>query len=601
MVKKCTPTDKILATPMCATEASPLTKLVAGRGVDTVNPVDLLWTTASARQPPVINHFVPLVGLSSSDFVVGAQEPVETIQAEADANANVDGQDETADEQVPSPTGLSLEGHFLSNSHCVNYLSDVEFEPVYDTVPCGLKENVMFKVKLHGDNKFWDDCGSWEGTHGTKKYQLPVQLTELRVLPDGRYGTRKRVDGKNAVVPLEPQPLHVIVLHRQYSKLRRANTYQRRVTQMDGCEFCLIEYLGSFPEDVTPHGNAKKASEYVRSHPRVLAEVRSKLTSTKQVKRTYDDMKLAADDDLDRRRDKKQVENVAARMTGTNGAERKSSMNLADEIQSLMTMMTQDSEDFVQAVNVQLRRSPSVILFTPDQISDIRTLCSRDCIPELRSVLSFDRTFNLSPLFVTVMVFKHRKVVRKSTQEPPIFLGPMMLHGDGKFSTYLNFFSHINGMLNGSGVGASEFRMLDNVVTGSDDENALVNAAKAAFHNSLQLFCMLHVKDNVRHKLTSIGTATVIRETIVTMLFGACGVSEATCEIEQDDRVAELLQYVRQQNVDAVDYLQERVLPKILNNNRVKWNEAWIGQHQWTNNNCESANHVLKVQVSTPC
>ena len=255
-------------------------------------------------------------------------------------------------------------------------------------------------------------------------------------------------------------------------------------------------------------------------------------------------------------------------MPGSHGAEHNSSSNLADEVQTLLTMMTHDDEDFIQGVNVQLRRSPSVILYTTDQINDIRTLCSFDTIDELRSVLSFDRTFNLSSLYVTLMVFKHRKVVRKSTQEPPIFVGPMLLHEDGKFSTYLNFFSHINGALQGSGVNASEFRLLDNVVTGSDDENALVNAAKTAFPNSLQLFCMIHVKDNVRHKLTSVGTATAIRECILSRLFGSCGVAEAMNEIEQDDRVAELLQYVRQQNVDCVEYLQDRVLPKIINNNR---------------------------------
>jgi len=185
-------------------------------------------------------------------------------------------------------------------------------------------------------------------------------------------------------------------------------------------------------------------------------------------------------------------------------------MNLADEVQALLTRLTHDEEDFVQAVNVQLRRSPSVTLYTQQQINDIRNLCSTDTVPELRSVLAFDRTFNLSSLYLTVMVFKHRKVVRKSTQEPPLFVGPMMLHGDGKYSTYLNFFSTVNGALNGAGLSASEFRMTDNIVTGSDDENALVNAAVTAFPNCLQLYCMVHVKDNVRHKLTTIASQSII-------------------------------------------------------------------------------------------
>jgi len=64
-------------------------------------------------------------------------------------------------------------------------------------------------------------------------------------------------------------------------------------------------------------------------------------------------------------------------MPGPHGAECKSSSNLADEVRMLLTMLTHD-EDFIQGVNVQLRRSPSIILYSNDQINDIRTLCSFD-------------------------------------------------------------------------------------------------------------------------------------------------------------------------------------------------------------------------------
>jgi len=93
------------------------------------------------------------------------------------------------------------------------------------------------------------------------------------------------------------------------------------------------------------------------------------------------------------------------------------------------------------------------------------------------------------------MVFRQREVVHRATQEPLIFVGLMMLHGDGIYSTYLHFFSTVNDALNGCGISASQFHLLDNVVTGSDD----VNVDKTAFTNTSQLFCMIHTKDNVRH------------------------------------------------------------------------------------------------------
>lgn len=141
----------------------------------------------------------------------------------------------------------------------------------------------------------------------------------------------------------------------------------------------------------------------------------------------------------------------------------------------------------------------------------------------------------------------------------------------------------------------------DGIVTGSDEEQALVNAAKIVFPNTKQLFCMLHCKENVRHHLTSIGVAVSAREQILSKLFGCNGVAEAEHETTMDDRIAKLLQYVRQNNVDAVLYLQDRVLQKMASNNRHKWSERWIGPLQWNNNNCESANHLLKVQVCIAC
>ena len=135
------------------------------------------------------------------------------------------------------------------------------------------------------------------------------------------------------------------------------------------------------------------------------------------------------------------------------------------------------------------------------------------------------------------------------------------------------------------------------MVLGSDEEQALVNAAHIAFPHAKQLFCMLHCKDNVHQHLTSLGVAYELQERVLTKLFGCHGVSEAPDAVTMDDRTADLLQFVRTNNIDAVQYLQERILPKISQNNRHRWQDKRIGQQQWTNNNCESVNHLLKRQV----
>ena len=85
----------------------------------------------------------------------------------------------------------------------------------------------------------------------------------------------------------------------------------------------------------------------------------------------------------------------------------------------------------------------------------------------------------MSSLFVTAMVFRNKKVVRKVSQEPSIFVGPLMLYGDGKFVTYHHFFSSVNATLNGTTVDSKEI-VCKGMVTGLDEEQALVNAAKTS-------------------------------------------------------------------------------------------------------------------------
>ena len=194
------------------------------------------------------------------------------------------------------------------------------------------------------------------------------------------------------------------------------------------------------------------------------------------------------------------------------------------------------------------------------------------------------------------MVYKNRKVVRRVSQDAPIFVGPMMLHGDGKFPTYHHFFSAVNAALNGSQVASNEF-LCEGIVTGSDEEQAMVNACKAAFPQSSQLYCMLHCKDNARHYMSSVGIPSNVRQNVLTKLFACNGVAESGDEETMDNRVADTMQYVRQNAGDAAEYIQDRILPKIASNNRLQWRETWLGQHSWSNNNCESVNHVLKLQV----
>ena len=187
-------------------------------------------------------------------------------------------------------------------------------------------------------------------------------------------------------------------------------------------------------------------------------------------------------------------------------------------------------------------------------------------------------------------------VVRSSTRQPPIFLGPMFLHGDGAFVSYLTFFMSMRGALD-SDVHATELKMLDGIITGADEEAALMKALRVAFPSSQHLFCVLHCRDNVCDHLNKMGVTQNVREQIIQSLFGANGLALSPDESVFEDRRASVLQYVRQYCPGAQDYIGLRVIPKLLNNCTTLWRAPWLGPQRWTNNACESVNNIIKLAL----
>ena len=91
-------------------------------------------------------------------------------------------------------------------------------------------------------------------------------------------------------------------------------------------------------------------------------------------------------------------------------------------------------------------------------------------------MLGVDKTFNLCDMHVTATCFKQLTVIRETTGESPIFLGPLYIHDNSDFQSYSNFFNHLRTRLTDVDT--------TNLVVGSDEELALVNAITSAFPNS---------------------------------------------------------------------------------------------------------------------
>ena len=460
-------------------QLSPFTKLVFGREIAMCrHPLQIMWTVSTYCNA-MPDHFVPLIERADKapETVIVVDDTEQNTPITGIGCADRDPEDElalddadpskesseTVQNTPPSSNDCSVElptvtlgtplpsSTYLSLSACISTLDSADESTLLTNVPTGVKSNVYFVVSTQeNDNRiltgqrrvFHDDCGAWVSTRGFNSVVVggsPKELFEM----DGLVCDRKRVNGKDQLLPVEPQPNPECVrkVSRYYYKLKRCDTYKKRITMLSGCKAYLCEYIGTFPDDVNSHGNSLSAgTQYIRTRPEVLATIKEKCTTTKQKpNQTYTAMSLKAADEFTCPRNLKQVQNVSASVNGELVSNQKrGTNNLADEMQSLCSLVT--AGDFVRSVCFTSEHAPCVIMYTDEQLSDVKRFCGSDAPDNIRSVLCVDRTFNVSSLFLTLTVFKNNSVLRCNTMRPPIFIGPMFLHGDGQYITYLQFF-----------------------------------------------------------------------------------------------------------------------------------------------------------------
>ncbi|CAC5394841.1 unnamed protein product [Mytilus coruscus] len=276
-------------------------------------------------------------------------------------------------------------------------------------------------------------------------------------------------------------------------------------------------------------------------------------------------------------RDSHQIRNIAY----NNKKQQKLTMgNIADQVVPVMGMVNKD--DFVKEVfhTEGNNKPPSAICYTKEQFTDMAHFIKSG------GILGIDRTFNLGPVFVTNFVYKNNKVVRKETGGPPIFIGPLFLHWEGSFLSYHTFLSHIKAHLQET-INSIKIRV------GSDDEGGLTKALDSVFPNARRLLYTKHIKDNVSdHLKNKIGSNDKERYEILDSIFGSTGLITAQDHDEFNKKATNIS--VCYQNFDTYfQKLKERLYEYVLKpRNQLQHVDLW------TNNNCESINHVFKTAIN---
>jgi len=164
-------------------------------------------------------------------------------------------------------------------------------------------------------------------------------------------------------------------------------------------------------------------------------------------------------------------------------------VNFADEVQSICSMVTND--DLVRSVTVTSARVPQVILYTDRQIQEIKSLCFDK---RRGSVLSFDKTYNLGKMYVTVGVYRNLAIQRAGSGDIPIFIGPIFIHGNSDFETYAQFFCALSVRF--ASCDCRQLRL------GSDEEASIRKAMQHAFPSASLVCCTRHLKDNFQRHAT---------------------------------------------------------------------------------------------------
>ena len=258
------------------------------------------------------------------------------------------------------------------------------------------------------------------------------------------------------------------------------------------------------------------------------------------------------------------------------------SNNIADQINTLENMVSEGHTFIRSSVRIS-KRSPCVILYTDEQMTDIKNLCCTE-----QTVLGIDKTFMLCKMHVTVTCYKQMTVNSTMTNESSLFIGPLLIHDNSDFDTYSYYFHHLKIKLMDTN--------LSKLVIGTDDEQELIKAITTIIPEATHVLCTRHLKENARQKWTDDALHMQDKNDILRKMFGQDGITNADDTISFAAKCDEF-----EGNCSAIfnpflQYLNRRLKKHLNSKVNEPVRDALISEN-WTNNNCESINHVLKQTV----
>ena len=236
-------------------------------------------------------------------------------------------------------------------------------------------------------------------------------------------------------VPLDPQPdpKHVVSIQTYYTKCKLDKTYAKKACWFahDSAlqsNLAVVQYVGKFP-GLAPHGNSRQQTEYIRTPTEVMDEVKD-MAGKHKPHQIYNKLKNKYDE-ISRPTGLQQINDKIKYEKSKEKKHVGHSNTVADQVMTLENMVS-EGHHFVRSIIRTSKRPPCIILYTDEQMTDLKNLCCSG-----QTVLGIDKTFMLCKMHVTVTCYKQMTVTRTRTNEPPLFIGPLFIHDNSDFDTYM--------------------------------------------------------------------------------------------------------------------------------------------------------------------
>ena len=259
-----------------------------------------------------------------------------------------------------------------------------------------------------------------------------------------------------------------------------------------------------FTPTIISHGNSKSAQPYFPTLPSTALQIKEKCTS-QGPKEVVSSVENASGGILDASypgqlpRNEQQVSNFKHHVPMSTG-QSLSGRSESNELYGIMlhAHLEDGNRKFIR--DVKAYPEPAVVLATDQQLFDLERFC---CDSSQFSVLGdFD---------VTPTTYRHLMLCSKRTSNPPVMLGPTMIHYRKTFTTYMFFASCMIG----------QNRNLEKLcVFGTDGEKPLIDAFHYEFKSAVHLTCFNYVRRNIKDKLREMMIGDEIQTEILDDIFG---------------------------------------------------------------------------------